>query len=77
MNNFEKLSSDLAGIINSITGSIDGITKAVEESADGVASAAGNVDSMVASISDMNKEMGTNEEISAKFKKETDCFVNL
>ena len=77
LNNFEKLSSDLAGIINSITGSIDGITKAVEESADGVASAAGNVDSMVASISDMNKEMGTNEEISAKFKKETDCFVNL
>lgn len=77
MNNFEKLSSDLAGIINSITGSIDGITKAVEESADGVASAADSVDSMVADISDMNKEMETNEEISAKFKEETDCFVNL
>ena len=77
MNNFEKLSSDLAGIINSITGSIDGITKAVEESADGVASAVVSVDSMVADISDMNKEMETNEEISAKFKEETDCFVNL
>ena len=77
MGNFEKLSSELALIINSITGSIDGITQAVEESADGVASAASSVDSMVADISDMNKEMGANEEISAKFKEETNCFVNL
>ena len=55
----------------------DGITKAVEESADGVTSAATSVDSMVADISDMNSEMGVNEEISAKFKEETNCFVNL
>ncbi len=77
MGDFEQLSSDLARIINSITDSIDGITKAVEESADGVTSAATSVDSMVSDISDMNKEMETNEKISAKFKKETDCFVNL
>ena len=77
INNFSQLSEDLARIINSITDSIDGITKAVEESADGVTSAATSVDSMVADISDMNSEMGVNEEISAKFKDETNCFVNL
>lgn len=77
INNFSQLSEDLARIINSITDSIDGITKAVEESADGVTSAATSVDSMVADISDMNSEMGVNEEISAKFKEETNCFVNL
>ena len=77
INNFSELSQDLARIINSITDSIDGITKAVEESADGVTSAATSVDSMVADISDMNGEMEANEKISAKFKEETNCFVNL
>lgn len=77
INNFSKLSEDLTMIINSITDSIDGITKAVEESADGVTSAATSVDSMVADISDMNNEMEANEKISAKFKEETNCFVNL
>ena len=77
INNFSKLSEDLARIINSITDSVDGITKAVEESAEGVTSAATSVDSMVADISDMNNEMGANEKISAKFKEETNCFVNL
>ncbi|MFG6328220.1 MAG: methyl-accepting chemotaxis protein [Lachnospiraceae bacterium] len=77
INNFSMLSKDLTDIINSITDSIDGITKAVEESADGVTSAATSVDSMVADISDMNSEMESNEKISAKFKEETNCFVNL
>lgn len=77
INNFSKLSEDLTMIINSITDSIDGITKAVEESADGVTSAATSVDSMVSDISDMNNEMVANEKISAKFKEETNCFVNL
>lgn len=77
INNFADFSADLTKIINSITDSVDGITKAVEESADGVTSAAGSVDSLVADISDVNKEMTANEEISTKFKEETNCFVNL
>jgi len=77
INNFAEFSADLTKIINSITDSVDGITRAVEESADGVTSAAGNVDSLVTDISDVNKEMVTNEEISTKFKEETNCFVNL
>lgn len=77
INNFSQLSQELTDIINSIADSIDGITKAVEESADGVTSAATSIDSMVADISSMNSEMGSNEKISAKFKEETNCFVNL
>ena len=77
INNFADFSSDPIKIINSITDSVDGITKAVEESADGVTSAAESVDSLVADISDVNKEMVTNEEISTRIKEETSCFVNL
>ena len=77
INNFADFSADLTKIINSITDSVDGITKAVEESADGVTSAAESVDSLVADISDVNKEMVTNEEISTRIKEETSCFVNL
>ncbi len=77
INNFADFSADLTKIINSITDSVDGITKAVEESADGVTSAAESVDSLVSDISDVNKEMVTNEEISTRFKEETNCFVNL
>ena len=62
INNFADFSADLTKIINSITDSVDGITKAVEESADGVTSAAESVDSLVSDISDVNKEMVTNEE---------------
>lgn len=77
INNFADFSADLTKIINSITDSVDGITKAVEKSADGVTSAAESVDSLVSDISDVNKEMVTNEEISTRFKEETNCFVNL
>lgn len=77
INNFADFSADLTKIINSITDSVDGITKAVEESADGVTSDAESVDSLVSDISDVNKEMVTNEEISTRFKEETNCFVNL
>ncbi len=77
INNFADFSADLTKIINSITDSVDGITKAVEESADGVTSAAESVDSLVSDISAVNKEMVTNEEISTRFKEETNCFVNL
>lgn len=77
INNFADFSADLTKIINSITDSVDGITKAVEESADGVTSAAESVDSLVSDISDVNKEMVTNEKISTRFKEETNCFVNL
>jgi len=77
MKNFAGLSEELAKSINSIAGSVDGITSAVEESAEGVTSAALSIDSLVADISGVNKEMGTNEKISARFQEETDCFVNL
>lgn len=77
MKNFAALSKDLSGIINYIVEAVNAITKAVEESAGGVSSAAASVDSLVEDISDVNKEMETNKEISNKLKEETDCFVNL
>lgn len=52
-------------------------TKAVEESADGVTSAAMSVDSLVADMNDVNKEMDTNQNVSDKLRKETECFVKL
>ena len=77
MQNFAELSKDLNDIIDSIVGSVHGITEAVEEGADGVTSAAASVDSLVADISNVNKEMEANREISNKFKEEADCFVNF
>ena len=57
--------------------SINGITKAVEESADGVTSAAMSVDSLVADMNDVNKEMEANQDVSDKLRKETECFIEV
>lgn len=77
MNEFSALSEDMQSTIGSMSEAINGITKAVEESADGVTSAAMSVDSLVADMNDVNKEMETNQEISDKLRKETECFVEV
>ena len=40
-------------------------------------SAAMSVDSLVADMNDVNKEMDTNQNVSDKLRKETECFVKL
>ena len=77
MDEFTGLSNDMQKIIKSMVDAINGITKAVEESADGVTSAAMSVDSLVADMNDVNKEMDTNQNVSDKLRKETECFVKL
>lgn len=77
MDEFTGLSNDMHKTIKSMVDAINGITKAVEESADGVTSAAMSVDSLVADMNDVNKEMDTNQNVSDKLRKETECFVKL
>ena len=77
MDEFTGLSNDMQKTIKSMVDAINGITKAVEESADGVTSAAMSVDSLVADMNDVNKEMDTNQNVSDKLRKETACFVKL
>ena len=77
MYEFTGLSNDMQKTIKSMVDAINGITKAVEESADGVTSAAMSVDSLVADMNDVNKEMDTNQNVSDKLRKETECFVKL
>ena len=77
MDEFTGLSNDMQKTIISMVDAINGITKAVEESADGVTSAAMSVDSLVADMNDVNKEMDTNQNVSDKLRKETECFVKL
>lgn len=77
MDEFIGLSNDMQKTIKSMVDAINGITKAVEESADGVTSAAMSVDSLVADMNDVNKEMDTNQNVSDKLRKETECFVKL
>ena len=77
MDEFTGLSNDMQETIKSMVDAINGITKAVEESADGVTSAAMSVDSLVADMNDVNKEMDTNQNVSDKLRKETECFVKL
>lgn len=77
MDEFTGLSNDMQKTIKSMVDDINGITKAVEESADGVTSAAMSVDSLVADMNDVNKEMDTNQNVSDKLRKETECFVKL
>lgn len=77
MDEFTGLSNDMQKTIKSMVDAINGITKAVEESADGVTSAAMSVDSLVADMNDVNKEMDTNQNVSDKLRKETECFVKL
>lgn len=77
MDEFTGLSNDMQKTIKSMVDAINGITKAVEESANGVTSAAMSVDSLVADMNDVNKEMDTNQNVSDKLRKETECFVKL
>lgn len=77
MDEFTGLSNDMQKTIKSMVDAINGINKAVEESADGVTSAAMSVDSLVADMNDVNKEMDTNQNVSDKLRKETECFVKL
>lgn len=77
MDEFTGLSNDMQKTIKSMVDAINGITKAVEESADGVTGAAMSVDSLVADMNDVNKEMDTNQNVSDKLRKETECFVKL
>ena len=77
MDEFTGLSNDMQKTIKSMVDAINGITKAVEASADGVTSAAMSVDSLVADMNDVNKEMDTNQNVSDKLRKETECFVKL
>ena len=77
MDEFTGLSNDMQKTIKSMGDAINGITKAVEESADGVTSAAMSVDSLVADMNDVNKEMDINQNVSDKLRKETECFVKL
>ena len=77
MDEFTGLSNDMQETIKSMVDAINGITKAVEESADGVTSAAMSVDSLVADMNDVNKEMDINQNVSDKLRKETECFVKL
>ena len=77
MDEFTGLTNDMQKTIKSMVDAINGITKAVEESADGVTSAAMSVDSLVADMNDVNKEMDINQNVSDKLRKETECFVKL
>ena len=77
MDEFTALAGDLQGTISSMSEAINGITKAVEESADGVTSAAMSVDSLVADMNDVNKEMEANQDVSDKLRKETECFIEV
>mgnify|MGYP000702434015 CR=1 FL=1 len=77
MDEFTGLSNDMQKTIKSMVDAINGITKPVEESADGVTSAAMSVDSLVADMNDVNKEMDINQNVSDKLRKETECFVKL
>lgn len=77
MDEFTGLSNDMQKTIKSMVDAINGITKAVEESADGVTSASMSVDSLVADMNDVNKEMDINQNVSDKLRKETECFVKL
>ena len=77
MDEFTALAGDLQGTISSMSEAINGITKAVEESADGVTSAAMSVDSLIADMNDVNKEMEANQDVSDKLRKETECFIEV
>lgn len=77
MGEFTSLADDLQSTISSMSEAINGITKAVEESADGVTSAAMSVDSLVADMNDVNKEMEANQDVSDKLRKETECFIEV
>ena len=77
MDEFTALAGDLQGTISSMSEAINGITKAVEESADGVTSATMSVDSLVADMNDVNKEMEANQDVSDKLRKETECFIEV
>ena len=77
MDEFTGLSNDMQKTIKSMVDAINGITKAVEESADGVTSASMSVYSLFADMNDVNKEMDTNQNVSDKLRKETECFVKL
>lgn len=77
MDEFTGLSDDMQETIKSMVEAINGIAKAVEESADGVTSAAMSVDALVADMNDVNKEMETNQSVSDKLRKETECFVEV
>ena len=77
MDEFTALAGDLQGTISSMSEAINGITKAVEESADGVTSAAMSVDSLVADMNDVNKDMEANQDVSDKLRKETECFIEV
>ena len=77
MGEFTSLADDLQSTISSMSEAINGITKAVEESADGVTSAAMSVDSLVADMNDVNKEMEANRDVSDKLRKETECFIEV
>ena len=41
------------------------------------ASAAMSVDSLVADMNDVNKEMEANQDVSDKLRKETECFIEV
>ena len=77
MGEFTSLADDLQSTMSSMSEAINGITKTVEESADGVTSAAMSVDSLVADMNDVNKEMEANQDVSDKLRKETECFIEV
>ena len=63
--------------VNEMAEAIDGINRAVDESAKGVTDAAVNIDVLVQSISEVNRQMEENSSVALSLKQEADNFVKL
>ena len=75
--NFSKMSVDLEGLVKDIVEAISGISTAVEESANAVTTAAMNTSDLVQEMTQIKKEMISNQEIAVQLKGEAERFVNL
>lgn len=75
--NFSNMSVNLEGLVKDIIGAISGISTAVEESANAVTTAAMNTSDLVQEMTQIKKEMGSNQEIAMQLKDEAERFVNL
>ena len=75
--NFSKMSVELEGLVKDIVEAISGISTAVEESANAVTTAAMNTSDLVQEMTQIKKEMSSNQEIAVQLKGEAERFVNL
>ena len=72
-----RMAIELKSLMQSISRSIDGIASAIDESSNGVTSAAMNTGDIVNDISEITKEMNSNQRIAGTLSEQANRFSKL